>query len=293
MTLPFIYKKKIKQCRRDTAAAALFMLPSLTGITLFVLLPFAETLRRSFTNALGTKAVGIENYISVLQNEAFLLAAKNTIRFICVCVPLLICLSTVLALLVRRAGSSARGFKTVLLLPLAIPVASIALFWQLLFSQNGIINGALQSLGGSGVDFMTSNAAFWVLIATYLWKNGGYDMILILSGLDNIGQSQYEAASVDGANALQSFRYITLPGLKQTLFLTLVLSVLNTFKVFREAYLVAGAYPHKSIYLLQHLFNNWFASLDLPRLTACAVMVAAVLLIFILILQYMWRDKSE
>ena len=102
----------------------------------------------------------------------------------------------------------------------------------------------------------------------------------------------YEAASVDGANAWQKFFYITLPNLLPTLTLVSVLSLLNSFKAFREAFLVGGNYPHESMYLLQHLFNNWFLSLDLPRLTAAAVLMALALSGLILALQRIWtRDK--
>ena len=84
---------------------------------------------------------------------------------------------------------------------------------------------------------------------------------------------------MDGAGTLRQFTAITLPHLAPTLLVTAVLSLLNTYKVFREAYLVAGAYPQNSIYLLQHLFNNWFLALDLPRLCAAAVLVALTLLV--------------
>ena len=124
---------------------------------------------------------------------------------------------------------------------------------------------------------MGTDAAFWVLVGTYLWKNIGYDSIRWSSGLDSISTDLYEAAAVDGASGWRQFTAITLPNLLPTLAVTLVLSLLNTFKVFREAYLVAGAYPEKSIYLLQHLFNNWFLALDLPRLSAAAILMAGAL----------------
>lgn len=143
------------------------------------------------------------------------------------------------------------------------------------------------------VDFMGTNAAFWVLIATYLWKNSGYDMILWLAGIDGIPDTFYEAAAVDGASPWQSFCRITLPCLLPTLGLTGVLSILNTFKVFREAYLVAGAYPHESIYLLQHLFNNWFLSLDMGRLSAAAIVVAVALLALLLPFQHLLRKGDN
>ena len=104
---------------------------------------------------------------------------------------------------------------------------------------------------------------------------------------------QYEAARVDGAGTWQQFWHITWPELQPTLALTLILSLLNAFKVFREAYLVAGRYPQQSIYLLQHLFNNWFLSLDLPRLAAAAVLVALVLLVVILGLLKWWDHCAK
>lgn len=277
--------------RREACAAWLLLTPSLLGVTVFYLLPFAETVRRSFCDTLGQRFVGWDNYSSVLQNAAFRLAAGNTARFIATCLPLLLLLSLVLALALRAkalgAGRARDVFFTTFLLPMVLPVSAIALLWRVLFAQNGLLNAALAALGGQAVDFMGSDTAFWVLIATYLWKNIGYDSVLFRAGLGSIPKDLYEAAAVDGAGALKSFTAITLPGLVPTLLLTGILSLLNSFKVFREAYLVAGAYPQESIYLLQHLFNNWFLALDLPRLTAAAVLMAAVLLGVILAFLYL------
>ena len=260
--------------RRQHAVPWLFLAPSLCGVTLFVLAPFAETVRRSFCDTLGRQAVGLANYQSVLQNEAFRLAVRNTVRFTAVCVPLLLGLSLLLALALRsrplRGTRWAQRYRTTFLLPMAIPVASIALLWQVLFAQNGLLNTLL----GTHCDFLGSDAAFWVLIATYVWKNAGYTSVLWSGGLDAIPKELYEAAAVDGAGAVRQFTAVTLPQLGPTLAGTGILSLLNTGKVFREAYLVAGAYPPQSIYLLQHLFNNWFLALDLPRLCAAAVLVA-------------------
>ena len=264
--------------RQERRAAALLLGPSLAGVAAFYLLPFLEVVRRSFTDALGRRFVGLSNYKTVLANSAFRTAASNTARFLCVCIPALLALSLAMALLVRAAGKRGKVFSVSFLLPLAVPVASVVLLWKVLFAQNGLANTLLTSLGAQPVDFMGTGAAFWVLIATYLWKNSGYDMVLWAAGLDRIPQSQYEAAAVDGANAWQTFWAVTWPGLGPTFGLTALLSLINSFKVFREAYLVAGAYPHESMYLLQHLFNNWFLSLELGRITAAAVMVVGVML---------------
>jgi len=276
----------------ESLAALAFMAPSMAGILVFFLIPFIDTVRRSFYDARGRNFIGFDGYASVLGNRAFQLAAANTAKFIAVCIPLLLIVSLIIALLVRAVKHRGRVFKTTYLLPMAVPVASVVLLWQVLFHQNGLMNTVLGTFGAGPVDFMGSSAAFWVLIFTYLWKNSGYDMILWLAGLDSISESLYEAARVDGANEWQCFRFITLPGLLPTVGLVTILSLLNGFKVFREAYLVAGAYPHDSIYLLQHLFNNWFQALDISRLCAAAVMLCIVLLVIILLLQRYLREAD-
>ena len=98
-------------------------------------------------------------------------------------------------------------------------------------------------------------------------------------------------AQIDGANPMQQFRFITMPHLYPALFVTAVLSVLNAFKVFREAYLVAGNYPHERMYLLQHLFNNWFLHLDIDKLCTAATLVALAMMAIILLLQKSWGES--
>lgn len=286
-------KLKRKSKGEDWRAAVFFLLPSFLGILIFFLIPFADTVRRSFFDAVGKKFVGLGNYESVLRNDSFILASKNTSRFICTCMPILLALSLALALLMHAIRPAGRYLKTAFLLPMAIPVASLVLLWQLVFADNGIINTALQAAGKDGVSFMNSSAAFWVLTSTYVWKNLGYDMVLWFAGLDGISQSLYEAAEVDGAGAVRCFFSITLPCIMPTLGLVAVISLLNGFKVFREAYLVAGAYPDDSIYLLQHLFNNWFENMDISRLCAGAVVLCIVLLIVILVMQRYLMDSRD
>ena len=251
----------------------LFLAPSLLGTGGFVLIPFLDVLRRSFLQAVGNGFVGLENYKMVLSNTAFRLAATNTVRFMAICLPMLMLLSLFLAVLVREVTGINRWVKTGFLLPMAIPAASVVVFFQLIFDEKGWLGRIIEIFGGAGRDWLASDSAFWVLAACYIWKNLGYDMILWLAGLGAIPEEQYEAAKVQGAGGWACFRYITLPQLKETIFVTGLLSFVNAFRVFREAYLLAGDYPHESIYMLQHLFNNWFVNLDIQKMTAAAVML--------------------
>lgn len=248
-------------------------------------MPFADVLRRSFYRGMSGEFSGLENYISVLQNEAFRLAASNTLRFVAICVPALMVLSLLFSVMLSLCKSGADFFKTTMLIPMALPAASVAFLWKVMFHKNGLVNSILLFMGIGALYFMNTEMAFYILIVCYIWKNAGYDMVLWTASLSNISPSLYEAASVDGAGHTRQFFLITLPGLKQDFFIIGILSLINSFKVFREAYLVGGAYPHTSMYMLQHLFNNWFASLDMEKLCAGSAMTAFVILVLILLLK--------
>jgi multiple sugar transport system permease protein len=284
---------KSKRKRKETITAWLFLLPSLIGISIFILVPFLDAVRRSFFKAMGEGFVGLSNYSTVLGNDAFQQAAQNTGLFILTCIPLLLIISLLLSVMVVGQKRYGDYFKVSFLIPMAIPVASVALLWQIVFQNNGLLNHLILKLGWQPVDWMNSNYAFSVLVISYLWKNTGYDCVLWLSGLSSIPFALYEAAAIDGAGVLAKFRYITLPGLIPTLFITAVLSLVNSFKVFREAYLIAGSYPHNSIYMLQHLFNNWFVSLDVQKMCAAAVMLAASFVVFVLMIYGLGKREVE
>lgn len=248
-------------------------MPSLLGTLVFIVIPYADVIRRSFYEAIGGTFAGLQNYAEVLKNEAFHLAAFNTGRFLLTCIPLLIVFSLFCSVMIAGLKEGGTVFKTTLLVPLAIPVASIVLLWKLFFHQQGMLNQITALFGLGEKDWMNGSTAFGVLVFTYLWKNTGYDVVLWVAGLSAISEELYEAARVDGAGALARFFYITLPGLSGTAFLVAALSVFNSFKVFREAYLIAGDYPDESIYMLQHLFNNWFVNLDVQKMSAASVLL--------------------
>lgn len=284
-------RKNKKSKRRYELAGILFLAPGFAGVVCFTLLPFAEVVRRSFQSAVTAKWVGWKNYETVFANTAFRMAAMNTLRFTGVCIPILVTLSLTLAVVLQKLRSGKNFLKSVFLIPMAVPAASVVLVWKTLFHSNGLLNGLLMKLGGERIGWMTSGAAFLVLVVSYLWKNLGYDMILWMAGLSGISEDIYEAARVDGAGEWKCFTRITVPNLLPSLYTITVLSFLNSFKVFREAWLVAGDYPHQSMYLLQHLYNNWFRDLAFDKIAAAAVVNALVVLALILVLRRSWERE--
>ena len=266
----------------------LFVLPHFLGVSVFLFLPFLDVVRRSFFRATGGFC-GFENFITVFENDAFRLAAGNTLKFTLVCLPLLLVLSLFLAVLVYGMGRMAGVLKNIYLVPMAIPAACVVLLWKLLFDTHGMVNGVVAAFGRTGCDWMNTGRAFYVLVGSYVWKNLGYVMVLWMAAMDGIPGTVYEAAKIDGAGRAASFFYITLPCIRPAAFMIVVVSFLNSFRVFREAYLVAGNYPHDSIYLLQHVFNNWFLSLSVDKMAAGAVLLAVVTCAAVQALQRAWE----
>lgn len=273
-----------------------FMLPSVAGVVIFVLLPFLDVVRRSFVTAVTQEWIGFRNYKIIFSNQAFGLAVKNTVRFTLVCLPLLIGIGLFLSVQLSRLKEM-QLIKSLFLFPMAMPAATVVLIWKMMFSRQGFLNGWLMGAGfpGDGAlpDYMGTSAAFWVLVFSYIWKNLGYTMVLWLAGIFSVSTDLTEAARVDGATDRQCFWRVVFPNLKGSLYTITVLSFLNSFKVFREAYLVAGSYPHESMYLLQHLFNNWFVNLELDKMAAAAVCTGTVLFGVILLLQRLWDQEED
>lgn len=294
LTIIVRYLKRYSKKQKDKLHRyqfLLFLLPSFLGVMVFVLIPFLDVIRRSFCTAVTSKFVGVQNYETVFQNTAFVLAVKNTALFTIVCLPVLIIFSFVVAVLLGQT-KVVQSVKSILLLPMAVPAATLVLVWRILFDDNGNVNFVLDKLGITPVRFMETGAAFFVLVGSYVWKNLGYTVLLWLTGIMNVSNSILEAAKADGASDFQCLIYIIMPNLKPTLYTITVISFLNSFKVFREAYLVAGSYPHESMYLLQHLFNNWFTNLELDKMASSAVCIFTVIFFVILILQKLW-DTQE
>ncbi|QHI73534.1 carbohydrate ABC transporter permease [Aminipila terrae] len=156
--------------------------------------------------------------------------------------------------------------------------------------NQGYVNRILNGIGLESINWLETSAALYVIVLIFIWKNLGYNMVLFMAGLHNIPKEHYEAAAVDGANGVQTFFHITLPGLVPMIVLVVIMSIINSFKVFKEIYLITGKYPPESIYMLQHFMNNMFYSLNYQKLTtATSVMV----LIIILLVQFLFRFERR
>lgn len=270
---------------KDFLKSMCFLSPSLLGVGVFFILPFGVVVYYSLIDGVGSKNfVFLENFIKLFDNSAFLLAAKNTLSFSAMAVPLAVILAMCLALMLECRIPLKSQFRTFFLSPMMVPVASVVLIWQVLFNYNGTISEFLQLFGADKIDWLQSQYSQIVVLILFLWKNLGYNMILFMAALSNIPKELLEVADVEGASEAYKFFAIKLRYLSPTVLFVTILSLINSFKVFREVYLLAGGYPYESLYTLQHFMNNTFASLDYQKLSAAAVLMAVVMVVIIALL---------
>ena len=284
----------MKMKTRQAAAGLFFLLPFAAGFLLFYVIPFLWSVRYTFMRgAGGSDFAGLSNYRDLFASSAFRLAAWNTVRFIMVGVPLLMGVSLLLALLLQGRGKWEARFRPAFLYPMVVPVASVVTVVQAFFAGDGLINQFLRWIGMPAEDWLHSEHAFAVLVGLYIWKNCGYDLILFLAGLSAIPKDYREAAALEGAGRAQIFCRITAPLLLPSFFLILIISVINSFKSFREAYLLGGESPHDSIYMLQHFMNNNFQNLNYQRLSTAAVLIFGAVFALLLLLFAVRRSRPD
>ena len=262
-----------------------FLLPSFLGVGLFFVVPFIVVFYYSVVEGqLGSRFVFLENFKALFENAAFLLAAKNTAVFSAVSVPLAVVLALLLAGLIESKIPGKSVFRVIFLSPAVVPIASVVLIWQVIFHYNGALNGVLGWFGIARIDWFKSEYNQLIAVALFLWKNLGYNMILFLAAFNNVPKDVLEAADIDGAGPLRKFFKIKLRYLSPSILFIAILSLINSFKIFREVYLLAGSYPMEGLYMLQHFMNNTFGSLDYQKLSSAAVVMCLVMAVVIAVM---------
>lgn len=282
-------KKNINSLRkkgeRGKRISCVFLSPSILGVLVFFVVPFLVVIYYSVVdNPINHSFVFLDNFRNVFNNGAFRQAAANTMKFSLIAVPLAVVLALGLALLLDSKIPFRSQFRTFFLTPMMVPIASIVLIWQVLFHYNGMVNDVIGLFGAGKIDWLKSDYAQIVIIVLFLWKNLGYNMILFMAALSSIPKDILEVAVLESAKPRQIFFYIKLRYLSSTLLFVTIMSLINSFKVFREIYLLTGSYPYNTLYMMQHFMNNTFGSLDYQKLSAAAIMMSVVMVILIGIL---------
>lgn len=270
------------------------ILPLLIGCLIFYGIPFALVFWFSIVRGHGaaTQFVGLRNYAALFDNQIFRMAAGNSFRFLLIGLTLILLLSYAIALILQQSARRSKLLQSVLLLPYVMPVVGTVVLVDMLFAEAGLWDKLYALLNLPVQNWLQGDSAFWITIGLYLWKNTGYSVVLILSGLMTIPKSHYEAAALDGANRWQQLRHITTPQMWYSVFFAGVFSLINAFKCFREILLIGGDAPNESIYMLQHFINNSFQKLSYSKMAATSILLTAVLC-SVFALFYRWVMRKE
>lgn len=280
--------------KKRNAAYWLFLLPSLLGVLVFYVVPFGYSLWYAVTdNIIDQNFVGLKNFAATLSNSLFRNAAFNSAVFMVVSVPLGMALALVLSICLQKMKKGRVIATMALLLPLVVPSGTIVYFWKVLFGSNGLVNEFLLQLGFSHPWVSQNQWTLGVLVAIFLWKNVSYNIVLFWSGLNWIPKTYYEQMALEGAGTWKQFWNVTWIYLSPTTFVVLLMSIVNNFKVYKEVYMLYGAYPSPDIYMLQHYMNNQFISLNMQKLSSAAYILLLVLGALLLLVFYAQKRVTD
>ena len=286
--------EKINRKLGEKLFGGAFLAPSLVGVFVFFIAPFGAVIYFSLIDSpIGRNFVFLSNFQHVLGNFAFRTASSNTIAFTALAVPLAVILSLALAILLEQKIPMKSQLRTFFLSPMMVPVVSIVLIWEVFFHQNGAVNNAVANFGaatgwfayeregGGWIDWFNSPWNQLPIVLLFLWRTLGYNMILFMAALSNVPRELIEMAEIEGASSFYIFRTVKLRFLSPTILFVTILSIINSFKVFREVFLLTGTHPYGALYMLQHYMNNMFDNLDYQSLAAAAVIMTIVMIMII------------
>ena len=286
--------KASKHARSESRWAYLMVAPTVIGLLVLNIYPFLDTIKLSFSKTLPFgmyELQGLNNYIEMFTSPEFWRANLNTLYFCVLTVPLGLFLSLVVAVMLNARIKGQTAFRAIFFLPMVVAPAAVAMVWKWMFNtEYGIINTILMNK----VNWITDPNIVMVTCAIVaIWSALGYDAVLLLSGLQNISKSYYEAASLDGATKLQQFFYISLPMISPTLFVVMIMRLMSSLKVYDLIYmLVEESNPalSKAQSLMYLFYRESFVTGN--RGLGSAVVIWTVALIGLVTAVQFWGQKK-
>ncbi len=287
-------------------AAWVFVAPALVALGLFFFVPVLAALALSFTDFdiyaladLGNlRFIGFDNYILLLRTPLFWKALGNTIEFVVLGVPLSIALSLGAALLVNSKLARFRDFfRTAYFAPVVTTLVAVAVIWRyLLHTKYGLVNWALGGIGIGPIDWLGDpHWAMPAIVIFAVWKNFGYNMIILLAGLQTVPEELYEAATIDGAGRWGQFRHVTLPALAPVMLVVSILTMAGYFQLFAEPYVMTQGGPVEStVSVLYFMYEQGFKWWSLGYATAVAFVLFLILFALTLVqlrVSSRWSDQ--
>jgi ABC-type sugar transport system permease subunit len=274
-----------------TAKQALFgyaiLVPTVAILLVFRFLPMLQAFWISlheYDLLRPPRFVGLENFIDLLQDPLFLNSARVSLAYVVFsCVPVWV-LSLALAVLFNREIRAKNLFRSAAFMPVVMPMVVNAVVWTFLYHQDGVVNTILGWFGIDPIPWLRSSTwALWAIVIIGIWRATPYYMVIFLAGLQAIPQEYYEAAKIDGADAWTEFRHITLPLLKPTTLLVMVMSVIVAMKVFAVPLIMTGGGPADATRVLPlFIYQTAFEFFKMGRAAAMSVFLFAAVMVFTL-----------
>jgi len=290
--------RKKKKFSKRTKWAYIFVAPAMLVLTIFVFVPVIASFFLSFTEYDGIyspKIVGLKNYINILFNDPlFWKAVKNTLVYVIVTVPLGIGVSLLVSLALYQKIKFSSLFRTGFFLPTVTSIAAVSVVWRWIYAWDkyGFLNFVLTKLGITSMlqDWlMQPSTTLPAIIVMSIWGGVGYNSIILLSGLQSIPDSIFEAAKIDGVSVWEKFWYITLPMLKPVMLFLVIMSTINSFQVFEQVYIMAssteyfGGVLYSALTIVPYLYERAFKRFMLGYASALAYLLFIIIFIFTLI----------
>ncbi|KRN28878.1 ABC-type sugar transport system, permease component [Lactobacillus selangorensis] len=291
---------KKKPTLKSSLTAYVYLLPMFIISGVFSLYPIVKSFLMSFYTKYNfytdkVSAYGFDNYVFLWKDPNFHLALKNTLILVLGVVPLTVLISLVIALMLNHIKWLNGLFRTAYFLPFVTSTVAIALVWSWLFNQDyGLFNYLLSLFGIHAIDWL--NDPHWAmpaLIMMTIWKGLGFDIILFLVGLNNIDATYYKVATIDGANAWQRFKHITLPLLSPITFLVTITGIIGAFKIFDQIYALFNGQPgpgQSALTVVYYLYEKFYTDWKYGIAAASGVVLFLVILLITLI-QFRYSRK--
>lgn len=273
-------------------AAWIFILPAILGTFIFIIIPMICSFGLSFTKwdlLNSVEFVGLQNYVQLFQSDLFYKILSNTVVFALATSILGVIIPLILASILNSKIRGSEFYKAVYFLPFITPMVVVGIVWAWIFDPNiGLLNQVLQIHINWLYD---SKYAMPALIIVSVWKLIGYNMIIFLSSMSGISQSMFEAAKIDGANAFQTFKNVTIPLLSPTIFFVVIITAISSFQVFDLIYLMTQGGPFDSTNVLVYaIYKNAFEFFNVGKASAIAYVLFLIILVLTLI-QWHFRRK--
>jgi putative chitobiose transport system permease protein len=273
--------------RRTNVTAYLFLAPALAFLTVFFFLPLAQVIYYSFTdfNLYTSNWVGPANYQALFQDPLFWLSVRKSFVYL-IATPILIVSSLTLAIIVNRPLRGMPFFRAMYFMPAVISAVAIGMIFELVFADQGLLNGILRQLGliTRSVPFLQDPALVLPsIMGVTIWRGVGYYMVMFLAGLQSIPKELYEAASIDGAHPLQQHWYITVPGVRPIIVLVGVLSSIAALRAFDEIFILTsgtGGILNSGLTAMFYLYRQAFVFNNVGYASAIAVVFSLIIIVF-------------